>query len=1048
MFLPDHVWQMLADLMANCRDWPQVLLCCKTFMLPKCNEPAGPEQTRPITVAAIVYRLWASLHAKCVLSRWACQMPDTISGGLPGKGTADLLLHVYQELEHAYANRQAISGCVLDLIKAFNCISRPLALFALQRLGVPVWLVQKWSRALSQLQRFVTIAGSVSDGCESCTGLPEGDCFSILGMLSLAYAWSNLIAHDQLKSFCYADNFEWLTADFQLHEITLLKTNQFLLSMRMFLSQEKTFCWATGRQDEQKWATLWRKVFPKHQVRLMNDATDLGCEVHYGPKCRHTVFPQRFDAAIQKCSKLQALPLDLSVKLSMIQRSILPTALYGSEFAIPSDKLFQRLRTSIARSIVGNFKTASPWLTCNIMVVDPEYHFIKNCLRKCIKYLQKNPDKLHSFWALVNHADDTSTFFHGPAGVLGFVCRRLGWILQPSGAILAAPGLTLQLATVDVKQVYEQMDYSWVRIVNAAVAHRVFLHDLPLWSMQFTRDLILKCPAMQQKLVVYHLVGAIQSNIHRSKYQDSHRDQACTFCGERDTWEHQLFSCSVTASLRDSYPEWDSFRDLPSSLLHCPVFPLHEQLDFHRACCALRDSPLQTDVSDLPLLVYTDGSMVPSTNTVGLAAFAVVSIPRPEEEQLLHWVTAYETTQTMPPFQLPLAGKVKNRQTNNRAELTAIIGGLQLSRDIVLVTDSSYAKRVTDAVLRDPQLDHFVGWDNIDLIAELTRVVRNMQHVRCIIVKIRSHQSYPLAGTLWDRLHFLGNQIADISANQARNIDTVGFLQLHTDIVQHDVFWQKKLSSFYGFVIGLAQAYHEAWKQHKSVIQHASTDDVDDRLAILMAIPSAPLMSFEVSIAQELRSSCYFTSQFSMALAAWSSMLRWPQAFAVTATGVTFLELYLSFKAVTGLEAPVNISKPSLTIPTYVMRSVADIHTWQARAPHQELRAFEFALDYLVKLVGMEIFPIRQKGVTSCLSYLGTSKARTGYLVRPQYPYQKEILHHLHRSITANQGYWGLDHVPGLEVEPLVTIESQQDDWNRIATTSYRRFKELVRSRS
>lgn len=111
-----------------------------------------------------------------------------------------------------------------------------------------------------------------------------------------------------------------------------------------------------------------------------------------------------------------------------------------------------------------------------------------------------------------------------------------------------------------------------------------------------------------------------------------------------------------------------------------------------------------------------------------------------------------------------------------------------------------------------------------------------------------------------------------------------------------------------------------------------------------------------------------------------------------------------------------------MTIPTYLMRSAADIHTWTTRAPHQELRVFEFALEYMVKLLGRKIFPIDRKGVTSCLSYLGVSKASTGFLVRPQFPYQQEILLHLNQSITNNQGYWGMDRVCGLDVQPLVTI--------------------------
>lgn len=106
----------------------------------------------------------------------------------------------------------------------------------------------------------------------------------------------------------------------------------------------------------------------------------------------------------------------------------------------------------------------------------------------------------------------------------------------------------------------------------------------------------------------------------------------------------------------------------------------------------------------------------------------------------------------------------------------------------------------------------------------------------------------------------------------------------------------------------------------------------------------------------------YFGHQFTTALLKWAQMLEWPRQFAATTTGVTYLELYMSFKAVTGLEAPINMAKPHQHFPTYVMKTSGNLSAFQARAPHQELRVFEFALTYLNKLTGETVFPLHSAG--------------------------------------------------------------------------------------
>ena len=94
-----QMWQHLSTLLQSCRLWPQALTYCKTIMLPKKEVEGGPEATRPITIAAIVYRIWATVHAKAILVQWSNKLPPQVSGGIPQRGTLDLIFESAIDIE-------------------------------------------------------------------------------------------------------------------------------------------------------------------------------------------------------------------------------------------------------------------------------------------------------------------------------------------------------------------------------------------------------------------------------------------------------------------------------------------------------------------------------------------------------------------------------------------------------------------------------------------------------------------------------------------------------------------------------------------------------------------------------------------------------------------------------------------------------------------------------------------------------------------------------------------------------------------------------------
>ena len=88
-------------------------------MIPK-PHGLGPEDLRPISIASLIYRSWASLRAKHLRKWQTCWASAEIYGGIANKRVSDSYLRVAVELEHALSGGSPIAVLLLDLSKYFD----------------------------------------------------------------------------------------------------------------------------------------------------------------------------------------------------------------------------------------------------------------------------------------------------------------------------------------------------------------------------------------------------------------------------------------------------------------------------------------------------------------------------------------------------------------------------------------------------------------------------------------------------------------------------------------------------------------------------------------------------------------------------------------------------------------------------------------------------------------------------------------------------------------------------------------------------------------
>ena len=212
-----------------------------------------------------------------------------------------------------------MSGFVLDILKAFNAVCREIAAYALCRLGVPKQFVLQWMKALTGLRRSCCIQGNMGPPLPSNTGVPEGDCISILAMTAITFAWTCFTKTEGVEQFSYADNWEWLTHEHHLNRNVLLLTQKFSHALRLTISPTKSWCWASSKKGERDWRPIWNLAFPGQPINCQRHSNDLGQEVHYVSKHKMVNTLSRFEKAMAKANKIQNLPCDLSTQNTACQ---------------------------------------------------------------------------------------------------------------------------------------------------------------------------------------------------------------------------------------------------------------------------------------------------------------------------------------------------------------------------------------------------------------------------------------------------------------------------------------------------------------------------------------------------------------------------------------------------------------------------------------------------------------------------------------------------------------------------------------------------------
>ena len=930
--LPDRLISMLIQVVHSYPDgFPAWFMEARVFAAPKGVGVPVPDKVRPITVLSQIYRVWAQVVCRQLLTAFGKFMTCDITGLLPGRGAFEAAYATQWFFEKAHAAGEPCAGITLDLVKCFNAINRSRGIDILRHLGVPEAILTQWSGSLAKLSRRWEVLGQCSDVIHSSCGFPEGDVFSVLVMLGVAQCWTAACrSHTSADSLisAYADNWAWAVKDVLDIEPLLDVTVRWTKIIGLQIDWTKTWWWTSHSHL----ASAVRHAFERlklPEVAKVQAASDLGCPLRYQGAARMCKLHDRLSKAKERLARLKVSHVDLDVKAQVISASVYPVAFHGSELFPVGQQHTRSLRYHVAEALVGpseSMASALVTLCASKYVKDPELHMILSACAAARRFLLAR-DSLHhrSFFRLVSQYSPKPNTSKGPASTLKTYLVRLGWSMDAQGFIQVSTFVKLCFLSCPWKSLVWFAERSWQDKLLVMHSHRRSLINFPNVDQHLTRQVLSRFTAAERRILIRELAGAYQTRSQQAIWDDQVTPD-CPWCGQEDTKFHRFFECTATQDVR--MPFQTLIQELTSEDTLLPDLPaMFESVDdefrftFQYAIQPRSPEPsevaiLQECVSPLdPLHVYTDGSCIhPTLPSMRYAGFSiVVDSCRSDTERCWHAQRYKELGAIPPSLHVIVQELCPQAQNIHHAELRAVVRASEYFCHAIIHVDSSSAIATFEAAWSVHGV-HLHRHPHPELCLRIQQIAHADSNQ---LVKIRAHTK---PQELPDLLcyHALGNMVADRAAAEVCNTCHPLLTNVWHEQAVHRKQEMDVLEQFYR--LSLALQSHR--KQHDQNVP-ASLNPTEphpmrnaNHFSVLCSRWSIEV-SWQLDEAAIRANNCfdysYWGSSLMRHMLDWAGQIQWPRSSDLPSpadSGVSWMELVLSFMLYMQCYLPVHRKTP------------------------------------------------------------------------------------------------------------------------------------------
>lgn len=653
-------------------------------------------------------------------------------------------------IEIAYADQTSMSGCLVDIIKAFNHLPRIPILRAAKHLGLPRPVIRAWSSALMTLERRFAIRGSVGPPLKSSTGLAEGCAMSVVGMAVINIMVSDWMQRKQPETrvWSFVDNWE-LTTKFAHQTVESFQNLQQITELLdLQLDPQKTVIWATGAQCR-KWLRE-----QGHDVSMW--AKDLGAHVQYSRQVTNSSIQTKISKFLERWGDFSRSPATYSQKIKAIKAVCWPNTLHGISSVHLGRDHFDSLRTAAMRSLHETSWGASPILHLSLVeqpMLDPGFHALMTTVMDCRNHLTFDTASV-LLDSIISEAPRIKPL-PGPCNVLLHRLQLIDWYWEIGVGFHDEWNRHIDIWDLPIQEVKSRLTESWQHSVSCEVAKRHTFGGMQHTSAYLTRAFD-KPPPAKEAILRRALNGTFYTADKLQHGDGDTVDNTCIFCGQIDSFRHRNWECPALESVRSVC----SHEDKACILSHPPSFYNHGWVPMPESLHSFRDKLLETpdqtfsycEPQWLPecLELFTDGGALNPKNA--LSRWAT-------------WGVVLAVTDQAAEFQAISSGVVRGLlQTVSCAELTAAISAVYFAasrgKKFRLWIDNAYVVKACNKCLRHKR--KWIGRKiaNHDLLQALYNAFQYGDGLCVGIIKVSSHQQSGTESAITQWV-FRGNEAAD-----------------------------------------------------------------------------------------------------------------------------------------------------------------------------------------------------------------------------------------------------------------------------------------------
>ena len=1036
--LPDAAVADLITLITTVyhKGFPNWFMLARTFPLGKVEGSPAPGQIRPISVLSQIYRIWARVRCKQILFQLSAAMPVEIQGLLSHRGPLEAAYQQQFDHESCQMFDQAAGGMSIDLIKCFNTMCRRCGSLALRALRLPESLIVQWEASIQVLTRVWELESDCSLPIASSNGYPEGDTWSVVVMVILAYCWI-VALKSQARQCCitaYADNWGWFTVNPRMHRVLIDQTVLFVRATNVQIDWEKSWSWSTNSAHQQAIKGALQSHGKVGQVSQVNSAMNLGCQMTYRGPPKLGKFRKRLTTALNRLDRLAKLTRPLDEKIRLVAASVYACAFYGVQFIPVGCSHFSKIRTQVADSLLGPSisRNSAIAIDCLSGLDDPMVVAIALALKSARRFLLwASSSQKSNFLKIASRHSGLHSQCRGPAGCLKYFLLQLGWSISPLGQIHTQQQGTLDLCGIGLKPLMAAIRQAWTHDLFL-MSDRQCLHGLFPICQVSTHQVLRQFTLTEQRCLLSDIAGSFQTRSQQAKW-DPAVTSKCPLCDGHDTRYHRVFECRAFSEVRSRFQRCLEYFLEQGSLVHeIPVIHVNPALDFVRLLQAQHPEATIPDelygklsqlVVDLhrdgkTLSFYTDGScQFPQCPVTRFASYSIILDTCLTNEDREQAAKIYQTTGLFPPCLVPLtAARTTGSQCIQRSELFAITRIIELFVAGQVHTDSALAIHHVNQCANATALHQVQHLSDFDLVSRLFRCHNLSQHN---LVKVKAHVDPHTVPHLLTAYQTLGNQLANDKAIQACWNHLPALVSEYWSLHLQYELEKEHLSQYYRFLLELFQCRKQMEQQHPVDEGQQQLQTPQSRVNFFEVLSTWTVLNpwTMTPCRVNLFAEGTWGRTITTALSKWLERCTWPDGTPDSRDnfGVTWMELTTSFLLFIGRWLPLKRAtgggKESLVI--FDSRTQADAYGVEFS---EQVRGFCQLFGQANDLASTDLWPKLPRGLVRSTYLIGGSTFPAGVRMRPVFPFQERVCRILQSYFQQQQGV-AYKNLPDLEFD-------------------------------